>query len=187
MRHWLWFVVAGVIALASLVGAGLYLMPRIAAIDEGTTRVVVPGSAVITLDRPGHYLIFHEARSVVDGRVYQARLGDGVRITLVPEGGGPPVALVAPKMSTEYEIGCCVGRSLLAFDIERPGRFRLSASPANGGDEPKTVLAVSQGVVGRIFHLILVMLGISSIGLGIAGALVLLVVRARLKARGEPF
>ena len=187
MRSPLWFVVAGVIALASLAGAGLYLMPRIGTIDEGTIRVVVPGNAVISLDRPGHYLIFHEIRSVVDGRVYQAKLGDGVRITLVPEGGGAPVALVTPSMSTEYEIGCCVGRSLLAFDIARPGRFRLSASRASGADEPKTVLAVSQGVTGRIFHLILVMFAISSIGIGIAGALVLLVVRARLKARGEPF
>jgi hypothetical protein len=185
MRHWLWFVVAGVIALASLAGAAFYLMPRLATIDEGMVRVVVPGSAVVTLERPGHYLIFHEARSVVDGRVYQAKLGDGVRITLVPEGGGAPVALVAPKMSTEYEIGCCVGRSLLAFDIEHPGRFRLSASRANGPDEAKTVLAVSQGVVGRIFRLILVVFGIASIGIGIAGALVLLVVRARLRARGE--
>jgi hypothetical protein len=186
MRSPLWFVVAGVVALATLVSAGLYLAPRIATIDQGTIRVVVPGSAVLTLDRPGHYLIFHEVRSVVDGRVYQAKLGD-MRVTLVPEGRSAPVALVTPKMSTEYQIGCCVGQSLLAFDIERPGRFRLSASRANGADEPKTVLAVSQGVVGRIFQLIGVVFGIGSIGLAIAGALVLLAVRARLKARGKPF
>jgi hypothetical protein len=187
MRSPLWFVVAGVIALAGFAAAALYLMPRLATIDQGMIRVVVPGSAVLTLDRPGRYVIFHELRSVVDGRAYVSRSVDGLRVALVAEAGGAPVALVAPNVSSEYEMGSRVGRSFLAFDVDQPGRFRLSANWANGAAEPKLVLAVSQGIIGGIFGLVLVTLGIASTGSGLAVLLVLLVVRQRLKARGMPF
>ena len=43
MRSPLWFVVAGLIALASLAVALLYVVPRLTAVDERLTRVVVPG------------------------------------------------------------------------------------------------------------------------------------------------
>jgi hypothetical protein len=187
VRSPLWFVVAGVIALASLAAAALYLMPRLATLDQGTVRVVVPGSTVLTLDQPGRYAIFHELRSVVDGRAYESTSVDGLRVTLVAEAGGAPVALVPPNMSSEYEIGSRVGRSFLAFDIDRPGRFRLSASLANGAAEPKLVLAISRGLIGGMFALILVTLGIAFTGVGLAGLLVLFVVRQRLKARGKSF
>ncbi|HZX88421.1 MAG TPA: hypothetical protein VFF19_32910 [Reyranella sp.] len=51
MRSPLWFVVAGLIALASFAGALFYLMPRLGAADSGMIRVVVPGSIVLTLDK----------------------------------------------------------------------------------------------------------------------------------------
>jgi hypothetical protein len=162
-------------------------MPRLATIDQSTIRVVVPGCALLTLDRPGHYVIFHELRSVVDGRAYESSSVDGLRVALVAEAGGAPIALVAPNMSSEYEMGSRVGRSFLAFDIGQPGRFRLSASWANSAAEPKLVLAVNQGIIGGMFRLVFVTIGIASIGLGLAGLLVLFVVRQRLKARGLRF
>ena len=51
MRSPLWFVVAGLIALAGVAGALLHVMPRLTAVDERMIRVVVPGSAVLTLDK----------------------------------------------------------------------------------------------------------------------------------------
>ena len=45
MRSPVWFVVAGLIAVAGFAGAAFYLMPRIAAADAGMMRVVVPGTA----------------------------------------------------------------------------------------------------------------------------------------------
>jgi hypothetical protein len=187
MRNPLWFVVAGVIALAGLAAAALYVMPRIATIDQGTIRVVVPGNAAVTLDRPGRYTIFHELRSIVDGRAYDSRSVDGLRVALVAEAGGAPVALVKPNMSSEYEMGSRVGRSFLAFDIDQPGRFRLSASWPNGAAEPKLVLAVNQGLMGGMFKLVFGAIGIASMGLGLAVLLILFVVQQRLKARGLPF
>jgi drug/metabolite transporter (DMT)-like permease len=63
MRSPLWFVVAGLIALAGFAGALFYLMPRLAVADAQMMRVVVPGSAVLTLDKPGSYTIYHEKKS----------------------------------------------------------------------------------------------------------------------------
>ena len=51
MRSPLWFVVAGLIALAGFAGALLYVMPRLTRSTSGMIRVVVPGSAVLTLDK----------------------------------------------------------------------------------------------------------------------------------------
>ncbi|HSH99837.1 MAG TPA: hypothetical protein VLA02_04475 [Reyranella sp.] len=186
MRSPLWFVVAAVIALASLAAAALYVMPRLRTLDEGTIRIVVPGSTVLALDKPGHYTIFHERRSRVDGRYYESRSVDGLRVTLLAEAGGAPITLVPPGMSSSYEIGGHEGVSILAFEIGQPGRFRLSASLANGAAEPKLVLAVSQRLIGGIFSLVLVTLGIAFTGLGLAGLLVLVVIWRRSKAVAKP-
>jgi len=186
VRSPLWFVVAGVIALASLAAAALYVMPRLGTLDEGTIRVVVPGSAVLELDKPGSYTIFHERRSRVDGRYYESRSVDGLRVTLVAEAGGAPITLVPPGMSSTYEFGGREGTSILAFEIGQPGRFRLSAGLANGAAEPKVVLAISQRLVGGIFSLVLVTLGIVFSGLGLAGLVVLIVILRRSKAVAKP-
>ena len=122
----MWFVVAGVIALAGLVAAALYARPRLGALDEGTTRIVAPGTATLVLDKPGHYTIFHERRSLVDGRYYASDSVDGLRVTLVAEGSGAPIELGQPKMSSSYEIGSREGRSFLDFDIAQPGNHEVS-------------------------------------------------------------
>ena len=186
MRSALWFVVAGAIALASFAAAALYMMPRLGTLDDGTIRIVVPGSTVIALDRPGHYTIFHERRSFVDDRYYESKSVDGLRVTLIAETGGAPVALVPPKMSSSYEIGERQGVSILAFDIAQPGRFRLNANLANGAAEPKVVLSISLGLVGGMFSLVLVTLGIVFTGLGLASLLVLVVIWRRSKAVAKP-
>jgi len=181
MRSKLWFVVAGVIALAGLVAAALYALPRLGGLDQGTIRIVVPGSAVLALDKPGSYTIFHERRTMVDGRYYASDSADGLRVTLVAEGSGVPIALAQPKMSSSYEMGGREGRSLLQFDIAQPGRYRLSANLASGAAEPKLVLAVSQGLMGGLFQLVFRTIGIAFGGLGIAALLVLFVLWRRAK------
>jgi len=185
MRSRLWYVVACVIALAGLVAAALYVVPRIGTVDQGAMRLVMPGSAVLALDTPGSYTIFHERRSVVDGRYYASDSVDGLKVTLA-DPRGAPVALAEPTMSTSYQMGNREGRAMLAFEVAEPGRYRLTASLASGGAEPKVVLAVSQGLVGGIFQLVFRTLGIAFAGLGIAGVLVAVVAWRRSKAVAKP-
>src|SRR3954469_17949926 len=106
MRSPLWFVVAGVIALAALGGAAHYLMSRIGTLDALLVRVVVPGSSVLALDKPGAYTIFHEQKSFVDGQYYASKSVEGLRVVLVAEaGGGAAVKLDEPSGSSSYSIG----------------------------------------------------------------------------------
>ena len=80
MRSSVWFVVAGVIAVAGFAGAVIYLVPRLAAADAGMMRVVVPGNAVLVFDKPGPYMIYHEKKSTVDGRYYASDNVDGLSL-----------------------------------------------------------------------------------------------------------
>jgi hypothetical protein len=96
MRSPLWFVVAGLIALAGFAGALFYLMPRLGAADSRMIRVVVPGSIVLTLDKAGRFTIYHEKKSTVDGRYYASESVNGLRLRLTNEATGAPVTLTEP-------------------------------------------------------------------------------------------
>jgi hypothetical protein len=182
MRSRLWFVVAGLIALAGFAGALFYLMPRLGAADSRMVRVVVPGTAMLTLDKAGRYTIYHEKKSTVDGRYYASENVNGLRLRLSDEATGQPVTLTEPAVASTYAIGNKTGSSIFAFEIDRPGRYRLAADLASGRGEPKAVLAVEQGMLGEMFSLIFGTMAIAFAGLGIAGAIVLAVLWRRSKA-----
>ncbi|MDP1749453.1 MAG: hypothetical protein Q8L22_08345 [Reyranella sp.] len=182
MRSPLWFVVAGLIALAGFGGAVLYVMPRLETVDAQVMRVVVPGSAVLALDKPGTYTIYHEQRSFVDGQYHASDSVGGLRVGLTAEATGAVVKLTEPSGSSSYSIGNRKGTSILVFTIDQPGRYRLTASLANGRAEPKAVLAVEQGMMAVLFGLIFGTLAITFGGLGVAGAIVAVTIWQRSKA-----
>jgi hypothetical protein len=182
MRSPLWFVVAGVIALTGFAGALFYLMPRLGAAETQMMRVVVPGSTVLTLDKPGPYTIYHEKKSTVDGQYYASDTVSGLRVALASEATGSAVKLAEPTTDASYSIGNRSGTSILVFTIDQPGRYRLTASLASGRGEPKAVLAVAQGLFGAILGVIFGTIAIAFIGLGVAGALVAVVLWQRSKA-----
>jgi hypothetical protein len=182
MRSPVWFVVAGLIALAGFVGAAFYLMPRIATADAGMMRVVVPGNAVLVLDKPGPYIIYHEKKSTVDGRYYASENVDGLRLALTAEATGAPVKLVEPTTSRNYTIGNRSGSSIYAFTLDQPGRYRLASNLANGRGDAKAVLAIDQGMFSAMMGTILGGLAIAFAGLGIAGAIIFVVLWQRSKA-----
>ena len=64
--------------------------------------------------------------------------------------------------------------SVLAFEIVRPGRYRLAAAYSGGRSEPVAVLAVGRNFVGRLVLTILAAVGSGL--LGFLGALTLALV-----------
>lgn len=186
MRSPIWFVVAGLIALAGFASALFYVMPRLGAADAGMIRVVVPGNAVLTLDKAGQYTIYHEKKSTVDGRYYASETVSGLRLRLTDEATGTPVKLTEPAVAANYTIGNKTGSSIYAFTIDRAGRYRLAADLAEGRSEPKAVLAIEQGMLGEMFSLIFGTMAIAFAGLGVAGAIVLVVLWRRSKAVPKP-
>ncbi len=175
-------VAAGLIVLATFGGAALYLMLRLDAMDAHLTRVVVPGSKVVTFNKPGRYTLYQEQRSFVDGQYYASESIEGMRFALVSEATGTTVKLAEPAGSSSYSIGNRKGTSILVFTIDQPGRYRLTAGLANGRTEPKAVLAVEQGMMAALFQLILGTMAIVFCGLGLAGVVVVVTLWQRTKA-----
>jgi hypothetical protein len=149
------------------------VLSGISALENAPARIVVPGAAVLTLDQPGTYTVFHESESVVDGRVYVAQDIAGLRVTVTAEADGKPIHVVTPSGRTTYNFGGHSGVSMLSFDIALPGRYRVSADYAGKGGEPQTVLAIGRVPIGRIVRTIFAIIGSALIGFGLALALVL--------------
>lgn len=172
------YVIAGVVLLVGVIafGAILYLGLR----GLSMQRVIVPGATELGLDEPGRYTIYHESRSVMDGRVYDVADVAGLTVELVSAETGESVPLDAPGANTTYELRGRSGRAVLTFEVGRPGAYRLSADyPAGGG--PETVLAVGKGLGTRIAMTVAgaIALGLGSFLLAVAIAVVTFVRRRR--------
>lgn len=187
MRSVWWFVAAGAIAVAGIAGAVEYAVSRIGGLDSTMQRVVVPGTAVLDLDQPGTYTIYHERRTFVAGQYYDTAIPTGLHIVLSEADTDREVGLAAAKYHTTYSIGERQGRSFLQFAIDRPGRYRLSAELPSSKTLPSTVIAIDPGTPGRsitgLFRLVGVCLAFVFSGFGIAGLIVVVTVMQRDKAK----
>ncbi|HXP02852.1 MAG TPA: hypothetical protein VN808_01950 [Stellaceae bacterium] len=165
------YFLAPIPVILGLAIAGWLAWTEIAALQNALTRMVVPGTSVLTLHEAGTYTIFHEADSVVDGKLYSAPNIAGLSVSVTAEANGQAIAVVEPGFSSSYSIGGHSGKSVLAFDIAKPGRYRLGAAYSGGRTEPQTVLAVSRGFLGRLIGAIFGAIG--SVFAGFIAALVL--------------
>lgn len=182
MKSPLWFVLAGVIAVASFVAAGFYVMSRIGETESSLTQVVMPGSAELNLKEARTYTIFHETRTVVDGRSYASSSADGLRLTLTSPGGGA-VDIRPAAMNSTYSFGPRQGRAIHSFTVTTPGIYRLTGTLASGRSEPKIVLAIEHGTLGKMFGMIGMAIGIVFGGLAIAAVIVFVVLWQRHMAK----
>ena len=171
MRSPLWFVVAGLIAVAGFVAAGFLVFSGISAVEGRLTQVVMPGSATLNLSQPGTYTIYHETRSVVDGQLYASNSLGGLRVSMHAPGGGA-VELTPSSGGSTYRFGSREGRSVFSFTVTTPGEYRILSTLPDGRTEPKVVLAVESGLLGGMFQMIGGALGLAFGGLAIAGVIV---------------
>jgi hypothetical protein len=174
-----WYLAAIVPALVGLAGAWLFFWPRLASVDDGVIRMVVPGKIAMAL-QPGSYTVFHEYRAVVGGRYYETPEVSGLRV-VVTTAQGTPVEL-GGAAETRYTLPGHSGVSLLTFDIDTPGSYILSAGYADKNG-PETVLAVGQGFIRRLFGLIGGTIAIAFAGLGSTIAIASVTYVKRRRAR----
>lgn len=143
-------------------------------ISNAFTRLVAPGTGFVTLAKPGTYMIFHETRGAIDGRVYHsANDFSGMKVDIVPDAGGAAVPVEQPSAHSTYTIGSHAGESMLQFTVTQPGNYRVTAAYADGQAGPKTVLAIGTGIVGILFRAIAVVIGSIFLGFGLSLALLL--------------
>jgi hypothetical protein len=183
MTNRAWYVVAAVALLAGAAGAVMLILSGVSGLAGGMTRVVVPGSSVLTLAEPGSYTIYHETESVIDGRVYSSDNVNGLRISITDVASGTAIQATTPAGTERYSVGGHTGVSLLAFDIVHPGQYRFDASYDGGRTEPAAVLAIGQGFVGRLLMTIFGAIGAAFAGFVIALVLALVTFFNRRRMR----
>jgi len=115
------------------------------------TQVVVPGSATLTLDETGTYTIFHEYRSIVNGRIYSNTSMSSMDCTLTSNATGASIPLQIASINSTYEFGRRAGQSVMQFDIAEPGAYTLTCRYPSGAAEPQIVLAIGHNLIGDIF------------------------------------
>jgi hypothetical protein len=113
------YVFAGAVLVIGAIGLTAILYLGLSGLSM--QRVVVPGSGELVLDEPGRYTIYHESRSVMDGRVYDVADVSGLTVELVSAETGESVPLDAPGANTTYELRGRSRRGVHNLEIERPG------------------------------------------------------------------
>jgi hypothetical protein len=177
-----WYVLAAAILVGSIAGAVWFGAGRVANIDSSLIQVVVPGGADLDLKVRGTYTIFHERRSQVGGTLYNVEDVSGLRVRIRAAASGRDIALRRPAAQSTYSFGGRSGVSMLAFDVEAPGMYRLDAAYDDGRRQPQTVLAVSTGFLGGLFATIAIAGGITLAGVGVAVTIFIVVLLRRRRA-----
>ncbi len=178
----LWYLAAVLAALAGFAGGALFGYTKLDALTRELTQIVVPGEAVLTLE-PGRYTIFHEYQSLVDGRLYSGTDVSGLLVRVVPSDGGEPLAVTPPGTASSYELGGRAGRSVLTFDVTKPGSYRLVAGYPQGEAASQAVLAVGRETTGRIVWLVFGAIGIIFLGVAAAVLIAVMTYRRRRDAK----
>jgi len=174
-----YFLAAAILVMS--VGAFVPLLLRAirTIADADMHRMVAPGSAEFTLSEAGSYTIFHEYRSVHEGRTYSGGEAVGLSITLARVDDGSEIPLEPSDTKTSYSYGSRSGASLTAFDLDRPGPVVLTAKyPDATIPGVETVLAVGRIDIPLFVVRLLVAIGVSLGGVLLAvGVFVVTLIR----------
>lgn len=176
----------GLAALIAVAGIALSVSSMISgfgSLGSDLQQVVVPGSSDLSLFQIGEYTIFYENQTVVNGRVYFTDEDiPGLQIEVKNKTTGLEVATYPPEGSTSYSFGSRSGRSVLAFDIDKPGIYKLSAGYPQGVKGPEVVLAIGHGLFGSVLSVIMYPLVIFFGSIAAAAVIVIVVYIKRQEA-----
>jgi uncharacterized membrane protein len=159
-----WYTLAGGIFAGGLAVA-VFLVWRFVVFYEPPTRFVAPGAAEISVAKPGEYVVWHEHRTVYQGRSFDMApaLPHGTRYRVEGPGG---LVSVEPYTGMKSESG--EGRSVSTGRFEAPvrGTYRLTVE---GAFEPR-VIAVGPNRAWAILKLVaeVAILVLGTLGLAVA-------------------
>ncbi|MEJ2123537.1 MAG: hypothetical protein P8Y47_01715 [Alphaproteobacteria bacterium] len=177
-----WYGLAVIIAIGGFVAMGAFLMARLPQLNSESHRILAPGNEEITLAQPGKYTIYHESRSMLNGKVYISPFIFGLNIKLTSLETGAEVPLGPTRMNSTYRVGGRVGKSIMGFKIDKPGRYQVATSFDDGHTEPRTVLAIGQGFGIKLIVTILGALGLASGGIILAVIVATSISRSRRRS-----
>ena len=171
-----WYALAGTIFLAGLALAAI-LVWRFVASFQPAVWFMAPGEAQLTLSRPGEYILWHEHRTVYQGRTFDVspRMPDGTRYRVSGPDGDVPLLQGdgATKLQTSNDGREGRSVSVARFEAVHPGSYRVSVE---GAFEPR-VMAVGPNrlwpimkLIGEVSTVVILALGLA-ITVGLYGFL----------------
>ena len=173
------YLVALLIFLAGMAGMAAFLINRLSTMQDGMTRLVVPGEQAVALEA-GSYTIFHEMHSVIDGVVYASPGLGGLVVTVTgPDGEAVPLAAAG---AGRYSFGEHTGYSIFDFTAPVDGSYLVAGRYQANGAGPETVIAVGAGFISSLLGTIFGSLGIAFAGAIVAAGLVVMTLVQRRRA-----
>lgn len=159
-----------------------FLLPRLTKLTDALIQVVAPGETKLSLKEPGTYTVFHEERSVVDGRLYQSQTISGLRVTVQSAATGQEIPVLPAAFNETYSLGSRSGTSAFTFEIAEPGSYRLVAAYDDGRSEPRVALAIGHNFLSSLMLTILGSLAIVFGAIALAIIIVIVVWQRRSAA-----
>lgn len=164
------YLLAAALALAGAAFAALVVYRFIAGMQD-PARFLAPGAGIVVTEKPGSFVIWHEYRTLYEGRTYEAA-------TQLP--GGARLRITDPQ-GRDLEVVASGGTTMRSDTAERASVARfdsLVAGPhriAIDGDFEPRVIAVGEDFMAPLLTTIGLAMAVAVIGIGAGGALALYV------------
>jgi hypothetical protein len=176
-----WYLAAVVLVLAGVAWLVFGFVSLRGKVDA-FSRVPLPAGGTVSLTHSGGYVVYYEGAGAASGHIPRFN----VRIAPV----APPATvggLQSYAGAVSYTIGVHQGRAVLTLQVLHPGRFLVAPSGASALAGTGSDLAFGTSIAGSIVGIVLPSIGL--IFLGIAGAVVLFIIRLtrtrRVRAQGN--
>src|SRR5438132_9806725 len=163
-----WYALAAAIFLAGAALAAVLVWRFVANLDEGS-RFIAPGSAQVSIAHPGEYLIWHEYRTIYEGRSFDvpAAMPGGVRYRVEAPDRRPLEVQPYRGMSSEDSQAKSV--SAARFEAPLAGTYTVAVE---GAFEPR-VIAVGPNRLWPILKLMGFAVALLAVSIGGAIAVAL--------------
>jgi uncharacterized membrane protein len=162
------FVAAGLLALLGI-AAAVWVVYRFVTGLEEPARFLAPGAGSIEVAQPGGYVVWHEHRTVFEGRSYDlpTQLPHGARIEVT----GPDGARVELRtsVSSTFKSGNVERAAAAEFEARSPGRYAVAVQ----GSFAPLVIAVGPDMVWPLLRAIGGAIAAAVLGIGAGTALAL--------------
>jgi len=159
-----WILAAAALAVASTAGA-IALVAWLFLTLQEDARFLGPGRLALQVEQPGKIVIWHDQRTVFQGRSYDApeKLPPGVRFRAIEEASGRELA-VGATMASSSESGNSRRVAVAQFHAEQPGRHLIQVE---GAFEP-LVFSAGPDFLARTLWFILGAVALVLVGWGVA-------------------
>ncbi|MDD4579841.1 MAG: hypothetical protein PHF80_04110 [Methanothrix sp.] len=168
-----------VIGFAAFAG---FMYQGISNMQNDLLQMKAPSTAELNLSEAGEYTIFYENKSYLNGTIYNTDEEiPNLHVSLKEMATGNDLAVHASSESLTYSIGDRSGRSIMAFEVARPGIYQVNAS-YSGSEGPQVVLAIGKGMAEGMLSSIIFSIAALVLSIAIAAAIVYTTYRKRKKA-----